>query len=80
MGQRVMLPSQRDLDRLVKWTDRNLMKFNKGKCNVPHLGRNNSRHQDTLGAIQLESSFAEKALGVLMDTKLNLSQQHALAT
>ncbi|KAK4807114.1 hypothetical protein QYF61_018455 [Mycteria americana] len=62
---------QRDLDRLEKWANRNLMKFNKGKCQVLHLGRNNPRHQYMLGASQLERIFAEKDLG------LNMSQQCA---
>jgi len=38
-----------DLDRLGKWTDSNLLKFNKEKCKVLHLlGRNSSRHQYVL--------------------------------
>jgi len=32
---------QRDLNRLENWSERNLMKFSKGKCQVLHLGRTN---------------------------------------
>ncbi|KAK4830515.1 hypothetical protein QYF61_011457 [Mycteria americana] len=70
---------QRDLDRLQKWADRKIIKFNKGKCKVLHVGRNNSMHQYMLGAAKPESSLAEKDLGVLMDNKLNMSQHRIIA-
>ena len=54
------------LNRLQKWSDRNLVMFNKGKCKTLHLGRNK---QYRLVAHWLESSFSEKTQGVLVGTK-----------
>ncbi|GAB0181976.1 hypothetical protein GRJ2_000662900 [Grus japonensis] len=68
---------QEDLDRLEEWANKNLMKFNKDKCKVLHLGKHNPGAQHKLGSTQMGSSSVERDLGVLVDKQLNMSEQCA---
>jgi len=67
---------QRDLDRVEHWTMINGMKSNKSKCRILHLGWSNTRHKYKLW---LDSSPAQRDLGVLVGSRVNRSQQPALA-
>jgi len=40
---------QKDLDSLERWAPANLIKFNKAKCKVLHMGQDNPKHIYRLG-------------------------------
>jgi len=70
---------QRDLDRLKHWAMINGMKISKSKCRILHLGWSNAGHKYKLGEEWLESSPAERDLGVLGGSRLSGSRPCALA-
>jgi len=65
------------LEGLEEWVNKNLMKFNKDKRKVLHLGKHNPGAQDGLGHTWWGRSSAERDLGVLKYNKLYKSEQCA---
>jgi len=68
--------SQRDINRLQNWAERNLMKFNKGKCDILHLWRNNAGHQYILGAASLRSFWIITCHKPAMHSHSKTSQEY----
>ena len=50
------------------------MRFNKAKCKVVHLGRDNPCYQYKPESVRVELSPAKKDLGVLVNGKLDVNQ------
>jgi hypothetical protein len=65
---------QNDINNLVHWSDKWLLKFNKSKCKQVHLGHaTNTKYK--MGENEINQVTEEKDLGILIDDKLKF-QQH----
>ncbi|PKU43814.1 rna-directed dna polymerase from mobile element jockey- hypothetical protein [Limosa lapponica baueri] len=64
--------------RIERWACAKLMRFKQTKCKVLYMGHSNPEHKYRLTGEWVETSPEEKVLGVLVDKKLNRSQQCAL--
>ena len=79
MGEEDRDKFQQGLDKLVEWADTWQMAYNKDKCHVLHLGRNNSKFNYVMGGDVLVESEWEKDLGVIVHNSLRPSLQCAKA-
>ena len=61
-----------------KWAESTGMKFNKSKCQILHFSHNNPLQYYRLGTEWLDSAQAERDLGMLVHSQLDMSQQCAL--
>jgi len=58
---------QRDLMEVQKWAEKWKMEFNVGKCKMMHIGRKNPKNVYSMGGTELETTSAERDLGVTID-------------
>ena len=76
---------QADLDTASDWTDDLLMQLNERKCVVVHMGKRNPKAEYTIRKpdgirVKLQSTKAERDLGVTVDNELSFSEHIRAAT
>jgi len=69
---------QNAIDSMFQWTQKWLLQFNKDKCKVLHLGKNNPKHKYTIGddchKVILDETELKKDLGTLIDPNLDFKK------
>ena len=66
---------QEDINKLVNWSEKWLMRFNTEKCKVLHFGHNNKQQHYFMKDSKLSTTKEEKDLGVLITDNLKPSSQ-----
>jgi hypothetical protein len=64
---------QMEIDSLTEWSHTWQLHFNTDKCKIMHLGRNNSKETYTMDGHVLETTRAEKDIGVMVQDDLKPS-------
>ena len=74
---------QNNINALLEWSDRWLLRFNSNKCKILHIGDNNPKYDYVMNEngelVDLKSTDCEKDLGIYVDYKLKFDQ-HINAT
>ena len=69
---------QKVIDEMFLWTQKWLLKFNKDKCKILHIGKKNPKNKYYVGTEQekqeLEETDLEKDLGVFIDPNLDFKK------
>ena len=74
------LELQGDLTRLEEWTDRWLLRFHPGKCHCLTIGKLENImycHRYQVGGTEIEHTFEESDLGVIIDYELTFAEHIA---
>ena len=71
---------QRDIDSILNWATKNRLSFNDKKCQVLHLGFNNSKFSYFLGSTRLSQCSEVKDLGIIVDSNLKFHSQALAAS
>ena len=66
------------IDEMFQWTQKWLLQFNKDKCKILHLGKNNPKYNYTIGEeenkVTLSETVLEKDLGIYIDPNLDFKK------
>jgi len=66
---------QKDVDRLIQWSNEWQMMFNIRECKVMHIGKGQFQASYSMNNIILDKVNQEKDLGVVIDSNLKVSSQ-----
>ena len=63
-----------DLSRVQEWAKKWKMEFNISKCKIMHIGNKNPKNVYGMDGTELETTRAERDLGVTIDDQLDLGK------
>lgn len=69
---------QNVIDEMFLWTQQWILKFNKSKCKILHIGKKNPKNKYLIGSnkdkTELEETELEKDLGIFIDPNLDFKK------